>query len=149
MPLALEPNATYRVILESDQDKAKPPYFEFRYLSGREWKELSRKAEQLEAATTGAEAIDNTYDILKIGLVGWGNMVDPGSGREIPFKPNEIDALLTINETHELLEKFRNQAIDAEDKKKLDSQSASGMGRYVRRVPARKRAKKNQTKSKR
>jgi len=119
MPIALEPSRTYRYVLKSDRDKPKEdqPFFEFRYLSGRAWKEVAAVADDLENSAGGAAAIDSMYAMIKPGLVNWGNMIDPEMAQEIPFDLDELDRLLTMKETRELLEAFQNQGVGAEELK--------------------------------
>jgi len=58
MPLVLEPNSTFRVVLESDKPKPieQQPYFEFKYLSGREWKKVAKIADSIEGSKDGESA---------------------------------------------------------------------------------------------
>ncbi|HEW78612.1 MAG TPA: hypothetical protein ENH34_01405 [Phycisphaerales bacterium] len=124
MPLALEPNQTFKVVLESDKSKPKEeqPYFEFRFLSGRKWKELTRK--KIGKSKDGADALDKLFELLKSGLTGWGNMIDPDTGKSIDFDLKNLDRLLTMSEAGELLIKFQNQAVESNDLKNSDSPSA-------------------------
>ena len=124
MPLALEPNRTFPVILETDQNKPEPrPTFYFKYLSGREWKSVAELSDQLFGAASGAAAIDLIFGSLAKGLVSWENMVDPDTHDPIPFNVTELDSIITLTEAHELMEKFRNQGLEVEDKKKSESPS--------------------------
>jgi len=143
MPLALEPNATFRVVLESDKDKANPPYFELRFLSGRGWKELTRQAGRIKKAKSGPAAIDVVYDMIRTGLAGWDNMTDPATGEEIPYDPADLDRLLTIKEANELMAKFRDQGITVAAKKKSDSPSDSDTGKSAKTAQVRKNAQTN------
>ena len=126
MPLILESGGTFKVVLESDKDKPedKQPYFEFRYLSGRDWKKLADTADKIEQAKSGSAAIDVVFELLNMGLAGWGNMVDPGTGEEIAFDKDELERIVTIIEASELLQKFRNQGVEVEDLKNSESPSA-------------------------
>lgn len=118
MPLALEPNETFKVVLEHDTKKAKEkqPFFEFRYLSGREWKKIAKQADKMEDSIDGAAAIDKVFDIIRSGLVGWDNMFGP-DGKKISYQPKELDRIVTLTEAQELLFKFRNQIPEAADLK--------------------------------
>jgi len=127
MPLTLEPDKAFKVVLEIDKDKPESsrPYFEFRFLSGREWKALAKRADTLTEATSGAEAIDLIFELLRLGLVGWGNMVDSKTKETVPFNADELDKLVTLKEANELLEKFRNQGVENTDLKNSDLPSDS------------------------
>ena len=126
MPLVLEPNQIFKVVLESDKSKPenKRPYFKFRYLSGRDWKKLAKTADGINKAKTGEQAINVIFELLVTGLVGWGNMVDPKTHKKIEFNKDNLDQLVTMKEANELLVKFRNQGIEVEDLKNLGSPSA-------------------------
>ena len=121
MPLALEPNETFRVVLESDKKKLpdKQPYFEFRFLSSRAWKTLTQKRAEIRKSASGDEAFDKLFEILSVGLVGWGNMIDPDTRQPIKFNKKDLDRLLTISELGELLVKFQNQGLEVDDLKNL------------------------------
>ena len=127
MPLALEPIKTFKVVLEIDKDKpeSKQPYFEFRFLTGREWKEVARKADAREETESGVDAIEKIFEVLAFGLVGWGNMIDLKTKAEFLFNTDELDQLVTLKEANELLAKFRNQGVEANDLKNLDLPSGS------------------------
>jgi len=118
MPLGLEPNRKFPVILEVDAGKENPPTFYFKYLTGRDWRKLAEMSDKITSADGGAEAIDLIYESLGKGLVGWENMIDPETHEPIPFDIKELDRMVSMTETHELMEKFRNQGIGADDKKK-------------------------------
>jgi len=121
MPLALEPNKTFKVVLESDKKKPadKQPYFEFRFLSGRAWKMLAQKRAEIQKSASGDEAFDKLFEILSVGMVGWGNMIDPDTKKPIPFNKKDLDRLLTISELSEILVKFQNQGLEVDDLKNL------------------------------
>jgi len=138
MPIALEPGGVFRVVLESDKSKpkSKQPYFEFRYLSGREWKEFIQKQAKIKKAKDGIAALDRMLGLLAIGLVNWENMIDPETKKTIKFNIKEMDRLLTMSEAAELLVKSQNQGIELSmsDKKKLDSQSESSTEQSAKTV---------------
>jgi len=134
MPIATEPNQTFRVVLEIDKDKpaGEQPYFEFRFLSVRRWNREARASAQLRDpivmdGMSAEEATNGLLDMIKVGLINWGNVRDLETGEVIPFDPNNLDRALTLLGTSELLAKFRNQGLDVEDKKKSGSQSDLGM----------------------
>lgn len=127
MPIALEPGEVFKVILESDKSKPKnkQPYFEFRFLSGRKWKELVQKKDKVKKAKGGIEAMDRLLELLALGLVNWENMRDPETKKPIKFNIKDLDRLLTMSEAGELLIKFVNQSAEVDDLKNSDSPSDS------------------------
>jgi len=148
MPIAISPDETFRIVLKSDQGKppAQQPFFEFRCLSCREWKEVVRAITAMLGSDSGEEAIDKTLDILRKGLVGWGNMKDPATGEAIPYEPANLDTLLILDEAQELLVRFRDHSPSEEDKKKFDSPSPSNTDTSARVVPDRRSARTSPTK---
>ena len=123
MPLALS-KKTFKVVLESDKNKpeGQQPYFEFRFLSGKEWGKIAEIADSIEQSTTGTEAIDKLFKVLTFGLVGWGHMVDPENGKLIEFGIDRLPELLVINEANELLERFKNKQLGTDVQKEAESQ---------------------------
>jgi hypothetical protein len=142
MPIALEPDSVYDVVLSTDSGKPleKRPTFVFRYLSSRKWKELTRLADGFETNKSGAGAIDSVFSVIRMVLVGWRNMTGP-DGKEIPYNPDEIDDLVTPAEAMELMMAAERQVPGIEDKKKLGSPSHSSTGRSAKNAKERQSAK--------
>ena len=120
MPLILEPNETLRVVL--DRDKKKPvdqqPFFLFRALCCREAKAVVALADSVyDDGVTGCQAVDKLIEAINISLAGWGNMKDPKTGAEIPFKKNELENIITMPEANELMAKIQNQGIGEDELK--------------------------------
>lgn len=136
-PLALEPNATYPVVLSTDADKPKnkQPTFIFRYLSGRQWKELAKLSDEFDKKTTGEDTLSLVFKAIKMALIGWRNMIGP-DGKEIKYKPDELDAIVTPNEAIELMQAAVAQQPTMQDKKKFVSPSGSSTGRSAKRAKA-------------
>lgn len=112
MPIFLEPNQKYPVILDADKDKTPSPTF---YAKSQSMRGQQRVAECLDRLTddkvTAAELFDETVAVLGEVLVGWSNM-----GQE--FNPAAIRDVLTYNEARELLRKVMyNQHVQLEEKK--------------------------------
>ncbi len=104
MPRALDPDATFDVVLLSDRDKEDPPTFTFRYLSNRDWRRLAKVYDSLDEL--GEEGIDALLDelegVLKMELVGWRNLTDR-DGSPIPFKLDDLDRVVDVQESVELM----------------------------------------------
>ena len=137
MPLVLEPNATYDVVLSSDagKPKDKQPTFIFRYLSGREWKKLAKLSDEFDQKTSGEKALDLVFRAIKMVLFGWRNMNGP-DGKEIEYNPDELEAIVTPGEAVELMQAAVSQQPSIEDKKKSVSLSASSTGKSAKAVKA-------------
>jgi len=128
MPLVLEPNKRNRIVLESDKSKPflKQPYFIFRVLNCREAKKMVKIADSVyEDEVTGEGAIDKLIEAINISLIGWGNMIDPESGKEIIYDPkiNSLDLLITMPEAQELMTKIQSQGIEESEIKDSGSPS--------------------------
>ena len=120
MPLALDPNATFEIWLDSDADvpAATRPVFVCRHMNDRALKSLASAQDRINAAV-GADRVDLMHDELRKGLVGWRNMIDPQTKKAIPFDPERTLDVLNANEVVELVEKMANQAqATAADRKK-------------------------------
>jgi hypothetical protein len=107
MPLALDPDATFDLVLATDQERPEEsrPSFIFRFMANRHWKELAHVADHLdELGVQGIDAVlGRMEDVLKLGLVGWKNMVDPATRKVIPYDPQDFDRLVTPAEMSELM----------------------------------------------
>ncbi len=114
MPVLLEANQDFDVILESDRDKENPPKFIFKALSCRDWRKIAKLADSISETDTDG-AIDTIFGMLKLGLVGW-DLKDK-TGQMIPFNPDELESIVTIKEANELVEKFKNQGVGAAERK--------------------------------
>ena len=124
MPKALDPDVKHRIVLESDRDKPKDkqPYFEYRSLTGREWRKVAEVADQDADAmesSSGAEQLDMVYQTCSIGLVGWGNMIDPKTKKPIPFDVSKLeDVIDPIEALTDLLGQLMTTAMLTDDDKK-------------------------------
>lgn len=124
MPRALEPNLTFDVVLESDQDKptAEQPAFVYRTLNGREWRKMAALSDRMDAGgfSSSGEPLDVIFDVCSIGLVGWRNMNGPSG--EIAFNPKDLDLLIDPIEAQELMrEVMKGNQVSPSDKKKSES----------------------------
>lgn len=122
MPRALEPGATFDVVLACDKDKEPRPTFVFRALNGRDWKAVASLNDRLEKADNGTARIDLIFDAIRVGLTDWQNMVDPRTGEAIPYNAADLDLLVDSVEAWELLgTMLHNGRVSADDKKKSES----------------------------
>jgi len=146
MPVALEPDQKFRSVLTRDEKKPleKRPYFLFEYINCRLCRKVAIDHDNLIANSKDSnEVIDNLLGIVKRHLVGWGNMIEPSTGAEIPFNPDDLEVIIGVSEAHELVNGLLNQSVSPDDLKNLESPSVSSTGKSARRVRARKGAKTN------
>lgn len=115
MPLALEPNQRFPIVLETDASKPSEvrPTFFVRSLSMRQQTQLSTAIDSIFADAKSTDQIcERTVRVLNEQIVDWVNM---GS-----FKHGEADVreFLTHPEAMELLRKIlANQHVQPEEKK--------------------------------
>ena len=143
MPLALEPNQTFRVVLASDSRKPtdEQPFFKCSFLSERKWREFAATIDKIADAKNDDEASAKLLEVLATCVVGWGRMTDPATGKDIPYNVADFDRLLTLLEMWELIYKCRRQAFTGDDVKNLLSPSGSGSAASARSAPGRRSAK--------
>lgn len=124
MPRALDPQARFPIVLDSDKGKTPEPTFWFKYLTGREHMQVDETTRQIDGMATDVELYGPVYSALRIGLVGWDNLVGPDG--PIPYTPANLECILDYREACELVGKMRQACIlGAEDAKKSESQSGS------------------------
>jgi len=114
MPIALEPNLKFPVVLDSDSKKpveSRPTFFA-RSLTMREQQTLSLEMEESLTKETTQEIFNATCELLRKYLIGWSNM---GSH---DFQSCDLQDLLSHSEARELLRKIlANQFVQADEKK--------------------------------
>lgn len=131
MPLALDPTATFELVLASDEDKPAEsrPTFVFRNLPDRALKKMMGMGEQIEAAD-GLQRVDIMHDALRLALVGWRNLIDPTSGQPIPFDPAATEDVLNATEVVELIQGVAAHVQSGpDDRKKSEPPSPSSSPR--------------------
>jgi hypothetical protein len=112
MPLAIDPNATQRIVLDSDKDKNPQPAFIYRHLTYRKFMEFEHNRTSMDAQNPEA-AMKKQIEMLQDGLVGWENM-------GIGFDATKIADLLTLAEVQEVIMRRMLGAVPSvDDKKKL------------------------------
>lgn len=135
MPLILDPEATFEVVLDYDKKKDKKvrPVFVFKYLSARQWKKLAEIHDNfIEWSKIGTDSILNhTFEGLRMVMVDWRNM-KTAKGESIEFDMEKLEDMLTPSEADELLIAAVQQAPSVEDKKKLDLPSDSSTEQSAR-----------------
>lgn len=121
MPRALEPGATFDVVLESDKDKPKEtrPTFVYGALSGRQWRELAALWDAIDTTPGAAAQCDLLFNAARTNLKGWRNMVNPETGNAIAFDARDLDKLIDVAEAHEIIGALRtNGRLSVDDQGK-------------------------------
>lgn len=119
MPLFLEPDQQYPIVLDSDADKPKETQPTF-YARSQSMRGQQRIGEVLDLWTknpdlTVAELFDETVTVLAGVIVGWRHM----GGTE--YTSEAIRDVLTYQEARELLRKVMyNQHITTDEKKSTE-----------------------------
>jgi len=151
MPLALNPNKKFALVLKSDQTgpESDRPSFHFRYLTGERWMEVADLSDRLEKAAGGRQGLGIMYDTLRVSLVGWSNMrtgdaelakrfgVEPGR-TDLPYKPELLESLIGPGEARELLDGMMdaNRPTEAERKNSESQAPLSGAASASSAPPA-------------
>lgn len=136
MPLALDPEQKIVISLQLDQNKSEEvrPSFIVRFLSGRDRRKISENINEALKSKSDDDSEKLIFDAVKIGLVGWKNIVNR-AGEVIPFDINLLPEILTDLEMWELiglmLKKTRLSEIDL---KNLESPSDVDTTAYAKDV---------------
>jgi len=145
MPLALDPECTFKHVLTHDKKKpeGEQPYFVFHYLSDKDWKFAAKVSETIDDLGPDA-ALKEREDAIRLGLVGWGNMFDRKGG-EIPYDPDRLEEIINPVEMWELLVALMTRTIPgAEDLKKSESPSPSSTDKSAEKSDVHAAAKKEE-----
>ena len=131
MPLALEPDEVFEIVLDSDVKGEGPrPTFRFRHPTVRTWIRVAELTDSWEAAREEKKdakgLMQEVLDIVAGRLVGWSNLKDE-AGKPIPFDPEKLPDVVTVGEIFELMYKFRSgAALEADARKNSERPSSSG-----------------------
>src|SRR5690348_1276392 len=102
MPLALDPQARFSVVLKTDQGKTPAPTFHFRSANVRQWIQVVNQLEGVKQEASGANALPFLISAIRINLVGWSNMIGPAG--EIPYDADKLETIINPAEANELLD---------------------------------------------
>ena len=146
MPAATDLRLRSRIVLKSDQTlpEEKQPTFIYRRLTGSESLDLADLVDGINDKETPRASLEKAFSAVMIGLVGLANVTDL-AGKELKIG-DEIawQEILSVTEAMELAYRnFAEQQIVPDDKKKSDSQSASGTGRSAKGAKGRKSVRTN------
>lgn len=115
MPVCLEPNQSFPVVLECDKDKPKEtqPTFMVVALSMREQRKLLAMLDRLneDYYKSHEDAFSDAVEHLGKVVIGWRNI-------SVPFSQEAFEDVLNYTEARELLRKVaNNQHVQLEEKK--------------------------------
>lgn len=123
MPLALDPQQTFRLSLKSDREKdlSCRPAFIFRYLTGREEIKVGGMLDSMDMAKESEQAVTAPFDALRVALADWDNITDC-NGNDIPYDPEKLEDVLRSAEAVELAFVILCYTPDEDDLKNSESQ---------------------------
>lgn len=119
MPIFLEPDQRFAVVLDSDKDKSPQPTFWAKSQSMRGQESIADVLDSLggETSKTARELFGEIVDKLAEVFCGWDHMGDHEYSRD------GLYGVLTYHEARELLRKVMyNQHVTTEEKKSSESQ---------------------------
>jgi hypothetical protein len=126
--IALDPSETVEVSLKRWQQRPPEsrPVFIFHYLTASELRKVQRlRAEAEKDGTTDEDKDKNIEEGIRIGLVGWRNVIDR-SGKPVPFDASKLSEILSFREMVELIFNYPSAiALSESDLGKSESPSDS------------------------
>ena len=127
MPIAIDPEAKVRIILDSDIEKPDAVIFLCRALTGRQQREISEFIEKVSGLENVA-AIDETFRILALCVIGWDGIPEP-------YNPDKLMDILNTLEAGEIIRKTLFAGPTWADKKKFVLPSEVNTGESAKPVP--------------
>jgi len=135
MPLAIDPNETFEVVLKSDQDKPMPEQarFKFRYMTAREFVRTAAVGDisKEEAESLGTAAVaQKLFTAIRVNLVACLAIQTAAQADD------ELEDVLTISEAWELYYSVRRQSkISVTEKNDSASPSSSSGDDFAKAAP--------------
>lgn len=107
MPLGLDKNKNFRIVLMSDKKKTEEiqPAFLFKHITGNEWFELATLDDQMQAIKGSVEAGEHTFKTVSKFLMGWENMFGL-EGEAIEYDPDKLKGIINVIEAQELIQRL-------------------------------------------
>lgn len=119
MPLFLEPDQKYEIILESDEKmpvETRPVFFA-KSVTMRKHRQIADLINR-EDVTTAEEFFNTTVEALSAVICGWKNINDPETGKPIEYNTEALEDVLTSTEARELIYKaIHNNHLNGQEKK--------------------------------
>jgi len=128
MPLATNPNATYKIVLSTDTylPEEERPVFIFRYLSATEWQQITKLSDKFDQLSNTEKMLNLAFEVIEKIMVGWEKMIMP-DGKKIPFDLAKLQSMVTLQEATELMQAAISQRPNIDDKKKFTLPLESSM----------------------
>lgn len=121
MPIATDPNSRLRVVLECDKGKSPEPAFFVRPSTLRVWRKSVEIEQSRHKAETPDQALNYLLEGIRLGLIGWENMIDE-DGKPIEYATENLDLVIGLEDAHELLSYVQSAGLLLiQDKKKSES----------------------------
>lgn len=133
MPIAMDPQQTIKLVLERHFEKLAPPTFLYKPLTARQWRTVAGLNDRIGELDNPNAMIDGMVECVRLGLVGWENMVEMDTGDPVAFAPDRLEDIVTMPDLQELIAQ-RTTYFNFEDKKKLSSPSDSETATSVENV---------------
>jgi hypothetical protein len=127
MPIAIDPEAKIRIILDSDIDKKDAVVFLCRALTGRQQRQITEALDKI-ADLSDTAAIDETFRVLSLCVVGW-------EGYPEPFDKDKLMDLMGTFEAVLLIRKVLYAGPSWADRKKSVSPSDVSTAESAKSVP--------------
>lgn len=113
MPISIEPNQLFPIVLDCDKDKPSPPTFWARSQSMRGQLRVAKVLDRwvTESEVTPEQLFSDAVDVLSEVIVRW-------DGMPVEFSKDALWDVLTYQEARELLRKVaHNEHMTPEEKK--------------------------------
>jgi len=123
----MDKNTRFPYVLETDRvnDKENRPTFYFGALTMRAWRNLNKRAIEIDKCKTVDGALDELCSMISDHLLGWEFMTNPATGKPLKFSKSKLGDLITMDEGWELIRGIKNQGVEASDRKNSLSPSNS------------------------
>jgi hypothetical protein len=121
MPRALEPGVKRFVVLPYDRAKpeAEQPRFFYAAQNLHKSAKIARLMDETQKAKDSEAVHESVIRSLQEIIIGWENLVDPETGKQIPFSADKIPEVLTMADANELIgEVFKSNVVEPDDQKK-------------------------------
>lgn len=128
MPIAIDPEAKIKIILDSDEQKKNAVAFHGRALTGRQQRQIAEALEGI-AGFGDVKAIDEIFRVLSLCIVGW-------EGFSEPFSVDLLMDKLNYFEARELIQKTLYAGPSWAERKKSELPSVVSTAESARPAPA-------------
>lgn len=138
MPIALDPNQTFPIWLQSDADASPRPTFYFRAVTIGDRRRISETPERFKSESetiTADEIVNVSLDLFLEFCKGWKHIAD--SNGPLEFSRETIERVLTHQELWELLySAVNNSHVSHDEKKSCESSPLLSTGSFAETAPS-------------